>query len=131
MTAPMVQCPVCGGSGEVGQCANDGTHGCSHTYDRTWSCHACNESGEVPADEVDLEGELITFEGCGCDMDDPCSDAKCQMDRDLYQRRMYAEYRAHRHSLPPADPWESLYAEQMVDAGRGHLLTDEQRGEYR
>lgn len=89
-------------------------------------CWACNGAGQVPVWSVDLNDELITFDGCGCDMDQPCNDATCQMDRDLEMRRMFALYR--RGALtPPRDIYESLFAEQMVDAGRAHLLTDAQK----
>lgn len=45
--APLAPCPVCDGSGVITECANDGTHGCSHTNDREFSCAACEGTGEV------------------------------------------------------------------------------------
>jgi hypothetical protein len=48
--AQFVNCPVCGGAGEIVECANDGRCGCSHTYDKTWKCTACCGNGEVTPD---------------------------------------------------------------------------------
>lgn len=120
-------CPVCDGGGIVTVCANEGKYGCSHTNDREYPCHACNETGEVAEVAVDQEGELITFDGCDCDMNEPCSDATCQMERDLEQRRMFAQYRAGALT-PPRDVQRQMYAEIMVEAGRGHLVRDDEWG---
>lgn len=37
----LIECPVCDGAGEITVCANDGTHGCSHQFDREFPCAAC------------------------------------------------------------------------------------------
>lgn len=126
MTAE-VECPVCGGGGEWVECVNDGKAGCSHTNDREHPCWACRQTGAVSETEVDREGDLITFDGCQCDMNEPCSDATCQMQRDMEQRRMFALYRVGALT-PPRDVWRSLYVEQMVDAGRGHLVREDEWG---
>lgn len=119
-------CPVCDGGGIVTVCANDGKCGCSHTYDREYPCYACNETGSVSAIEIDREGELITFDGCQCDMNEPCSDALCQMQRDLEMRRAFASYRA---AAPSRDDIDRMtFAEILVDAGRGHLVRGDEWG---
>jgi hypothetical protein len=35
-------CSTCGGSSVVTVCANDGSHGCSHTRDREYACTDCD-----------------------------------------------------------------------------------------
>jgi hypothetical protein len=40
-------CLTCGGAGEITECANDGTHGCSHQYDRIWPCPDCDNGQAV------------------------------------------------------------------------------------
>lgn len=45
---PDVPCPQCDGAGELSRCVNDGTHGCSHTYDPVWPCSLCRGACEVP-----------------------------------------------------------------------------------
>lgn len=37
----LIECPVCDGAGEITVCVNDGTHGCSHQFDREYICAAC------------------------------------------------------------------------------------------
>lgn len=37
------ECETCGGSGEITVCANDGSHGCSHQFDREYPCPDCIE----------------------------------------------------------------------------------------
>ena len=44
-----IVCPECDGSGVIVECANDGTHGCSHTFDRDYLCEFCDGHGEVAA----------------------------------------------------------------------------------
>jgi DnaJ-class molecular chaperone len=39
-------CPTCSGAGELTERANDGTHGCSHIFDRTWTCTDCDGTGD-------------------------------------------------------------------------------------
>lgn len=50
MTAALLTCPDCGGAGVLGECANDGTHGCSHTNDREWVCPTCDGECDVTPD---------------------------------------------------------------------------------
>lgn len=120
-----VTCPTCNGGGELVECQNLGF--CSHTNDREYPCRDCAETGGVPPESVDLEGELITFGGCDCDGEGPpCKDAKCQMERDLEMRRMQAQYRAGALT-PPRDMQRQMYADAMFDAGRDYLLRDDER----
>jgi DnaJ-class molecular chaperone len=48
-TAPEAEvdpiCPTCDGGGIVTKCANDGTHGCSHVFDKEYNCFDCNGTG--------------------------------------------------------------------------------------
>lgn len=128
MTAPAlatVDCPVCGGGGELVDCPGSRGYRCSHENDRTYPCHGCGNTGGVPETSVDREGALITFDGCQCDMDEPCSDATCQMQRDVEMRRAFASYRADVASRSDID-WMT-FAEQMTDAGRAHLLRHDER----
>lgn len=79
-----------------------------------------------PEPLLDLEDEPISLDGCQCDMDEPCNDARCQMERDLEMRRMFALYR--RGALdPPRDLQRQMYVDVMIDAGREHLLRDDER----
>lgn len=73
---------------------------------------------------LDLDGEPITLDGCGCDMDSPCNDARCQMERDLDMRAAFASFNRQRQVRP--ELFGMTYAEQMLDAGRGHLLTPDE-----
>lgn len=51
MTLPPIQtCATCSGWGELTEHANDGTHGCSHQWDRTYVCRDCRGTGECPAE---------------------------------------------------------------------------------
>lgn len=119
-------CPLCQGGGELVKCRG---YACSHINDPAYRCHGCNGEGSVPADEIDREGDLIAFTGCNCDMDEPCSDARCQMERDLEQRHMLLLYR--RGALTPRrDVQRQMYADVMVDAGRDYLLRDDERGPW-
>lgn len=49
MTEPITEadppCPTCDGGGIVTKCANDGSHGCSHVFDKEYPCPDCNGSG--------------------------------------------------------------------------------------
>jgi hypothetical protein len=121
MTAPaaMVECPECCGAGEIQVCVNDGNAGCSHTNDRVYGCWVCNTSGEVRSDQVDREGEFMP-DGCNCDMDDPCNNPVCVMERELEERRFRAAYR--RGVMTPAAVSRQMWAEALVEAGRGHLV---------
>lgn len=123
MTA-LVTCPFCNGGGVLSDCRRPGF--CSHVDDREYSCHICDEQGVVPEFAVDAEGELITFDGCNCDIDEPCADATCQMERDLMRRRMQALYRAGALT-PPRDMQRQMYADILHDAGRDYLLRDDDR----
>ena len=51
----VVTCPRCNGTGEITECAQDGSHGYSHTLDRTETCSTCDGTGEIdaPADDTD------------------------------------------------------------------------------
>jgi DnaJ-class molecular chaperone len=40
-------CLTCNGTGEYVECANDGTHGCSHIFDKSYECLDCFGTGTV------------------------------------------------------------------------------------
>lgn len=117
-----VTCPECNGGGVINVCANDGKAGCSHTNDREYPCHACNEEGRVRPDQVDLEGEFIP-DDCECD-----GERSCRWPLHVMEAEQTAAYYARefaRRYVPPV--LGMTYAEQMRDAGRGHLLTGDER----
>lgn len=77
-----------------------------------------------------FDGEPITLDGCGCDLDAPlCDDARCMMERDLEMRSHLAWFNHERRVRPEAFGGQT-YAEEMVDAGRGHLLTMDEKMDY-
>lgn len=60
MSAPeLVTCPACEGAGVQGECANDGTHGCSHIFDREWTCWTCRGEGEVTREDADAYADEL------------------------------------------------------------------------
>lgn len=46
LTRRMVECPTCQGTGVETECANDGSHGCSHVNDTEYTCQTCDGEGE-------------------------------------------------------------------------------------
>lgn len=70
----LVECPECGGSGEIVECANDGKAGCSHTNDETWRCDICKGAGEVDPRDLPAWCDRCGLSGRCPDCDPPDRD---------------------------------------------------------
>lgn len=75
--------------------------------------------------DVDAEGVVID-DSCNCDLDSPCNNPQCVMERDLEERAMFASYRAGRLD-PPVGVQRAMYVDAMIDSGRDYLLRDDER----
>lgn len=76
------------------------------------------------AEVLDDDGNPVDT-SCNCDLDSPCTYPPCVAEREAEMRAMHAEYKAGRLD-PPLDPWSAEIADQLRDAGRGHLVREDQ-----
>lgn len=79
-------------------------------------------------EQVDRQDVPITWGGCNCDLDAPCNHPPCVMEQDVAARHHRVLFDAGALS-PPVGTVDRRYAEDMVGAGRAHLLTIDESGD--
>jgi hypothetical protein len=67
---------------------------------------------------VDATDLVIDEESCTCDLDAPCNNPRCVMERDLDERSMRDFYNRN----PDLHAPRFLIDRDLHDAGRGHLV---------
>lgn len=66
---------------------------------------------------VGADDRVIDEDGCNCDLDAPCNNPRCVMERDLEERAMFRTYRA-----PARYDTRDMLDDILLDSGRDYLI---------